>query len=244
MTRLCLVVTCEPACAEPYRRELGARGLKPYFVHTLSSALAVQAQWHFDAIVVHGFGFMGLAPMVDELSRRSAAPILLVLAAAEEEEQVRILESGAAEVVVEPVSVRLLCARLTRLIELAQPRPESGPRHIRLGPLDLDPRRAAATVDGTRLSLTPGEFELLSLLASRPDEFVHREAIARTLGANGSSESRRSADMHVCRIRRKLREAGAHRIQLETIYGRGYMLRLEPPQDARAGAAQVAEWSV
>ncbi len=49
----------------------------------------------------------------------------------------------------------------------------------------------------------------------------------RTLGRTGAGgESRRCADMHVCRIRKKLRQAGASSLELETIYGRGYALRL------------------
>jgi DNA-binding response OmpR family regulator len=59
----------------------------------------------------------------------------------------------------------------------------------------------------------------------------------RTLGrAPTPGESRRCADMHVCRIRRKLREAGASSLEVETIYGRGYALRL---RDAGARAAQA-----
>ena len=48
----------------------------------------------------------------------------------------------------------------------------------------------------------------------------------RTLGHATSGESRRSADVHVCRIRKKLREAGASSLTLETVYGRGYAQRL------------------
>ena len=76
------------------------------------------------------------------------------------------------------------------------------------------------------MPLTGGEFELLLLLAARADSFVHRDTIKRTLGRASCGESRRSADMHVCRIRRKLREAGASSLALETIYGHGYALRL------------------
>jgi DNA-binding response OmpR family regulator len=76
------------------------------------------------------------------------------------------------------------------------------------------------------LPLTSGEFDLLWLLAARSDGFVHRDTLRRSLGHATAGESRRSADMHVCRIRRKLRDAGATSIELETVYGRGYALRL------------------
>ncbi len=219
---------------------------KCYFVQNLPSANAILAQWHFDAIVLHANGFGELlAEILDGLSQQSAAPVLLVLDSADEGQQIEALECGAAEIAVEPVSGRLLCAKLTRLIEISQPRQGAKPKLIQFGPLRLDPRRAMATVNGNRLPLTPGEFELLVLLASRAEEFVDRDTIARTLAGSSDLESRRSADMHVCRIRRKLREAGARRVLLETVYGRGYMLQLEALEDASMAAVPAApEWTV
>jgi DNA-binding response OmpR family regulator len=65
------------------------------------------------------------------------------------------------------------------------------------------------------------------LLATRSDRFVARDTIMRTIGGAAARGSRRCADMHVCRIRRKLRDAGAApSLALETVYGRGYALRL------------------
>jgi DNA-binding winged helix-turn-helix (wHTH) protein len=40
--------------------------------------------------------------------------------------------------------------------------------------------------------------------------------------------------MHVCRIRKKLRDAGASSLRLETVYGRGYLLSLGMPDDRSA----------
>ena len=114
---------------------------------------------------------------------------------------------------------------------------------VRFGPLRLDPRRAAASIGHAPVALTSGEFELLLLLASRPGELVHRETIARTLGRASAADTRRSADMHVCRIRRKLRDVASHSLVVETIYGRGYLLRMGAPAREAEGE-RAAEWSV
>jgi DNA-binding winged helix-turn-helix (wHTH) protein len=153
----------------------------------------------------------------------------------------------APEVIVKPASPRLIAAKLHRLVEIANERPgaagDERRKVVRLGALRLDPRRAAASVGDVPLALTTGEFELL-LLASRPGEFVHRDTIARTLGspASGAGEGRRSADMHVCRIRKKLRDAGAHSLRVETVYGRGYCLRLEEEVAEELFAARYPQW--
>ena len=77
----------------------------------------------------------------------------------------------------------------------------------------------------------------------RPGELVHRHTIARTFGHTQGADARRSADMHVCRIRKKLRDAGGHALQVETVYGRGYLLRLAT-ESANDELLQPAEWSV
>ena len=53
----------------------------------------------------------------------------------------------------------------------------------------------------------------------------------------------RSADMHVCRIRRKLRDAGATTLRIETVYGRGYCLRFAEEASAGGADARHPQWS-
>jgi DNA-binding response OmpR family regulator len=178
-------------------------------------------------------------------SLRDAADLatLVVLDAADEDRQLHALDAGAAQVLVEPTSLRIVAAQLRRLVGLAQQRPRNERAEVRFGPLRLDPRRAAASVGEVQLALTTGEFELLLLLASHPSELVHRETIARTLGRSANAETRRSADMHVCRIRRKLRDVAGHTLHVDTVYGRGYLLR-DGPAEHDADDVRVVEWSV
>jgi len=244
MLPLLLVITSDRTTSEPFRHEISASGFKAYYVESLSSALGVVAQWHFDAILLDADGFgAAVQPMLENLQREAGVPILLVLDDGEEDDQLRALESGASQLVVGPTSTRVIAAQLRRLIDVSQKRHEQDLTEVRFGPLRLDPRRASASVGTTAIMLTAGEFELLLVLASRPGELVHRHTIARTFGHALGTDARRSADMHVCRIRRKLRDAGGHALQVETVYGRGYLLRLasEAPDTE---LLQPAEWSV
>jgi DNA-binding response OmpR family regulator len=244
MLPLLLIITSS-RLADSLRHEIGAAGFKAHGVESLAAARAVLAQWRFDAVVLHGAGFGAAVPeMLASLRRDRTVPILLVADDADEDRQLRALEAGASQIVVAATSARVLAAQLQRLIDVAQPRrPAPEVSAVRYGPLRLDPRRAAASVDDTPVTLTGGEFEVLLLLASRPGELVDRQTIARTLGRAVRVETRRSADMHVCRIRKKLREAGGASLQIQTLYGRGYLLRLRPEPSAR-DALRVAEWSL
>ena len=241
---LLLVITAHRVVCEPFRHELNAAGFKAYYVETLASALGVVAQWQFDAILLHSQGFDAALPhMLGRLRNDAGVPVLLVLDTGDEERQLQALEAGASQVLVEPTSMRIVAAQLRRLIDVSHQRLRHEAAEVRFGPLCLDPRRAAASVGHAPIALTGGEFELLLLLASRPGELVHRETIARTLGRAANADTRRSADMHICRIRRKLREAGGHGLVVETVYGRGYLLRMGAPA-REAEEQQAAEWSV
>lgn len=236
MLPLCLIVAADGAGAPASNGELGRLGLKPCSVDSFAAALGLMRQWQFDAVLVDADGFAAtFMRILPELSERAKAPIVLLWSELDERSQIQSLASGATAIVSKPASAELIAAKLHRLLGVGRERsaePSAEPADVRLGPLRLDPRRAKAAIGETVLALTAGEFELLLLLASRPGEFVHRDGIARALHQPGPGPAkRRSADMHVCRIRKKLRDAGARTLQVETVYGRGYCLRLEP--DAR-----------
>jgi DNA-binding response OmpR family regulator len=241
---LVLVITADHVVAQPLRHDLATAGFKAYYVETLASAFGVVSQWQFDAVLLHAQGFDDALPlMLGRLRDDVGVPVLLVLDHGDEERQIVALEAGASQVLVEPTSMRIVTAQLRRLIDVSHQRLRHEAAEVRFGPLRLDPRRAAATIGQVQLALTGGEFELLLLLASRPGDLVHRETIARTLGRAGNADTRRSADMHICRIRRKLRAVAGHGLVVETVYGRGYLLRMGAPA-REAERQQAAEWSV
>jgi len=226
---LCLIVSADPAYVATLQRGLKGHGLKLYGVAEPASVTPMLAQWHFDAVLcdAQGSGAETLDDAVRSLRREQRAPIVVLASAGSEDGLIASLEAGATEIIARTASPRLIALKLQRLVDLAAAASDVEPRAVSLGELRLDPRRAQAVFADRPLPLTAGEFELLLLLAARSDGFVHRDTIMRTLRrAPSAGESRRCADMHVCRIRRKLREAGASSLEVETIYGRGYALRL------------------
>jgi DNA-binding response OmpR family regulator len=222
------MVGADAAYAGTLQRELDGRGFKLYAVRHLAAARAIFAQWQFDIVLCDAGGMAAEAcdDNVRSLRREQRAPIVVLSSPGNEDGLIAALEAGATELIARSASARLIAIKLQRLLDLAAGPAEARPGGVSLGELRLDPRREEAVFRDRSLPLTGAEFELLLLLAARPDGYVHRETIMRTLGHASSGESRRSADMHVCRIRRKLREAGASSLTLETVYGRGYALRL------------------
>ena len=219
----CLII--EREAAETATRELPEYGFRPFIARTSESALSIARQWTFDAAILDADSFgPGHVDVLRSLQPEFRSPVLVLSQPQDEREHIRCLESGATEVLIKPASASLVAAKLRRLIELGA-RANDGDQ-VRVGPLSMHAHRGVATVDGAALSLTVHEFELLFLLASRAGQFVDREAIALRL--RGTPEvGGRSADVHVYRIRRKLRALGVQRLRLDTVYGRGYMLTLD-----------------
>ena len=239
MLPLCLVVSADSSYASELQANLKSHGLKLYAAGDLATTRPILGQWRFDAVLCDGDGGAAesLHATVRWLRREQRAPIVVLATPGRADTPVAALEAGATEIIDKDTSPRLIALKLQRLMELAASPGEAERCAVSLGELRLDPRREEAVYGDRPLALTGGEFELLLLLASRSDGFVHRVTIMRTLGRAGAAgEPRRGADMHVCRIRRKLREAGASSLTLETIHGQGYALRLrDDPASAGAG---------
>lgn len=225
MSYHCLIIQRDAKAAAAIARDFPGMGFKPYLTHNGESALGILRQWSFDAVLMdaEGFGAEYVA-LLRRLRSRSRSPVILLSDMHEERDQIVALESGATDVVTKPASARFITSKLRSLIEAgARDDDDVAVPQVRLGALVMHSERALATLGGQPLKLTVREFELLFLLASRPGEFVSRPAIAAALTGAGAAVGR-SADMHVCRIRKKLEEHGAGAPLLETIYGRGYRL--------------------
>ena len=230
MLYLCMVIQKDAASARATNKSLDPFGLKPYAVTSLNAALGLMAQWRFDVVLLDGHGFESALPrMLDEL-KESNVPIVLVMDELDEDHQVRLMERGATEVLTTPASMRSIGIRLRKLAEIRRERPPAASPTIRLGPLTLDTRRVSARIDSRELDLSGRQFDLLLLLVSKAGEFVHRETISTTLRSRTGMGSR-SVDMLIVRIRQKLRSAGAEGLFVDTVYGRGYMLRFEAPAE-------------
>ncbi len=105
---------------------------------------------------------------------------------------------------------------------------------VTVGSVVLDGDSESVTVGGAPVRLTSQEFDLLHMLAASAGLCVTKHAIhARLYGER--SMSPKIIDVFVCRIRHKLAQAGAPSNFIETIWGRGYLVR--HPAASRALAA-------
>jgi DNA-binding response OmpR family regulator len=153
------------------------------------------------------------------LRRESDVPIIMLTALSEEIDQVTGLEIGADDYITKPFSVRTLVARVRALLRRTRGEIKT-PGVVRVGGLEIDSEKYVATYNGIPLKLTPNEFKLALLLASRAGQTLTREQLLDDLHGAASSIDR-SVDSHIKNLRKKL-EAASGESMIETIYGIGY----------------------
>ncbi len=220
MSELILVVDDEPKITRIARDYLEKNGYRVIVAADGQSALASARREKPDLVILDL-----MLPQMDGrevckiLRRESDVPIIMLTALAEEVDQVTGLEIGADDYITKPFSPRALVARVRALLRRAKGEVKP-PAIIRIGGLEIDAEKYSVIFNGSPIKLTPNEFKLLFILASRPGQTLTREQLLEDLHGAASSIDR-SVDSHIKNLRKKL-EIESDSPSIETVYGIGY----------------------
>ncbi len=129
------------------------------------------------------------------------SPLLVLAKSADWRAKVNCLDEGADDVILKPVRIEEICARLRAIVRRSAGRPND---RIQIGPIDLDLKARCAWHKGVCLGLTQGEFRLLRLLMLNPDRTVSLKQILDQLARHDTRPSKNAAEVQVARLRRKL----------------------------------------
>jgi DNA-binding response OmpR family regulator len=172
-------------------------------------------------------GADGLTVLGEIRRARPTLPVIILTARGDEKDRVRGLRDGADDYVVKPFSIRELLARVDAVLRRSPERPSDlVALRIPGGHVDLDTREVRFS-DGESCELSQRESELLRYLAINPERVVSRdEILSRVWGIDpGATQETRTIDVHVARLREKLRDHDPAGGLLVTVRGRGYRWR-------------------
>ena len=143
--------------------------------------------------------------------------IAFLTARGEDYSQVAGFEAGADDYITKPVKPKVLTSRLKALLR-RRPVPEQEvPGKMEFSDLIIDPERYHVEILGKVIELPRKEFELLSLLASKPGKVFTREEIMDRIWGTVVIVGGRTIDVHIRKLREKI---GDNRIK--TVKGVGY----------------------
>jgi two-component system response regulator ResD len=161
---------------------------------------------------------------LQRIREESGTPVIMLTARGDVPDRIQGLRMGADDYIAKPFDGRELVARIQAVLRRTQGLTE-GQTIIRRGPLAISTAERTASYAGRPLSLTPKEFDLLSLLAAHPGQAFPREKLLdRVWGADFEGDVR-TVDSHIKNLREELGEGSA---MIATVWGIGYRFVEEP----------------
>jgi two-component system cell cycle response regulator CtrA len=161
-------------------------------------------------------------------------PILILSGLTELDNKVKGLGFGADDYLTKPFDKRELQARLQAILRRSKGHAQNV---IELGRLSVNLDSRTVEIDGKMVHLTGKEYGIMELLALRKGLTLTKEAFLNHL-YNGMDEPEvKIIDVFICKLRKKLEDASGGLNYIETVWGRGYVLR-DP--EAEGGSAATA----
>ncbi len=213
---------------DPHIRRLAAEALAGQGHHIESAATALAGlRLVVDTkpeVVVLDLGLPDLdgSELLRMLRAVTNIPVIVTTAREGDQHVVGTLDAGADDYLTKPYSVAQLEARVRAVLRRAEVSPT--PSIISLGDMVIDQAAREVTLAGVSLDLSPKEFDLLVLLASRAGEVVSKRDILAEVWRQPYGGSDRTVDVHLSSLRSKLGESARRPRYLHTIHGVGVKL--------------------
>lgn len=151
-----------------------------------------------------------------------ATPILILSGLNEISDKVKGLGFGADDYLTKPFNKNELIARVQAIIRRSKGHAES---NIRTGRMVVSLQARTVEIDGRPIRLTGKEYAILELLSLRKGSTLTKEMFLNHLYGGIDEPELKIIDVFICKLRKKLSDALDGENYIETVWGRGYVLR-------------------
>jgi two-component system cell cycle response regulator CtrA len=230
-----LLIEDDSATAQGIELMLKSEGFNIYSTDLGEEGIDLGKLYDYDIIVLdltlpdmHGYDVLKQLRVA-----RVNTPILILSGTADIDTKVRGLGYGADDYMTKPFNKDELIARINAIV-----RRSKGHAHsvIRTGDITVNLDAKTVEVTGHRVHLTGKEYQMLELLSLRKGTTLTKEMFLNHLYGGMDEPELKIIDVFICKLRKKLAAATGGEHYIETVWGRGYVLR--DPQEA--GASQTA----
>ena len=162
-------------------------------------------------------------------------PILILSGLTELDNKIKGLGYGADDYLTKPFDKRELIARIQAIVRRSQGHSQSV---IETGKVKVNLDTRTVEVAGAPLHLTGKEYGIIELLSLRKGSTLTKEMFLNHLYGGMDEPEVKIIDVFICKLRKKIQDAADGDNYIETVWGRGYVLR--DPQEAAGGKAANA----
>ena len=158
-----------------------------------------------DIMMPHLDGF-SVCKMAREMS---SLPIIMLTAKSDEEDKLKGYEYGADDYMTKPFSPKILLAKANALLRrISVTSTDTISNVLSVGKITISPAAHKVFLDGTEITLTHKEYELLHFFMSNPEQIFSREQLLNRIWGYDFEGNTRTVDTHIKTLRQKLGSEG------------------------------------
>jgi two-component system response regulator PfeR len=225
-----LVIEDDPVLGAYVHEQLGRCGFDVTWHQNGSQGLAQAQRQPFDVVLMDILlpGMSGL-DVLTHLRRSHSLPVILMSALGAEADRITGFRNGADDYLPKPFSMAELRVRIEailRRVALERRHAPAPGRFAGQGSQELvfDEIFCDVSFQDRRGDLTRSEYRLLETLWRNPEDVLSKPFLYQHVLQRGYARHDRSLDMHISQIRRKLKGIGYLERQVQTVWGKGYVL--------------------
>ena len=158
-------------------------------------------------------------------------PIMILSGSAEIDTKVKTLGGGADDYMTKPFHKDEMVARIHAVVRRSKGHAQAV---IQTGEIAVNLDAKTVEVNGMRVHLTGKEYQMLELLSLRKGTTLTKEMFLNHLYGGMDEPELKIIDVFICKLRKKLATASGGQHHIETVWGRGYVLR--DPQEGVVAA--------
>jgi two-component system cell cycle response regulator CtrA len=219
-----LVIEDDTATAKSIEMMLNGEGFNTYTTDLGEEGLDLGKLYDYDIILLdlnlpdmHGYDVLKKLRI-----SKVETPILILSGMSGPDNKVKGLGFGADDYLTKPFDKQELVARIHAVVRRSKGHAES---IIRTGVLAVNLNSRTVEVEGQPIHLTGKEYGVLELLSLRKGTTLTKEMFLNHLYGGMDEPELKIIDVFICKLRKKLANATGGENYIETVWGRGYVLR-------------------
>ena len=232
-----LLVEDDPTTAKSIEMMLTHANLNVYVTDLGEEGVDLAKLYDYDLILLdlHLPDMDGHDVLRELRAARVTTPILILSGADDPENKIKGFGSGADDYLTKPFHRDELVARIHAIIRRSKGHAQSV---INTGSVCVNLDAKTVEVGGKAVHLTGKEYQMLELLSLRKGTTLTKDMFLNHLYGGMDEPELKIIDVFICKLRKKLSQATGGENYIETVWGRGYVLRdPEPSSEVERVAA-------